>query len=163
MKRRKIIRNVFMHLLVIHTILNVVHFMGDNLNHPLYNILINRPPYIQVLVLGFFDILSYTIITFIYARFYDKQKELYFVIEWVVIIFALCLLTIYAVVYFISLTFYMRELMLIYTISNGWYGTFMYKLPNEQLYSLWWMLSAILPSIGIYIGVKLGLRKEVNL
>lgn len=163
MKRRKIIGIVFLHLIAIHTLLNMVHLFGSNFGHPFFNLFQNLPTWSQVLMLGIIDAASYVVVSLIYARFYHDRKGLFYVIEWVVILFSLVLLAVYAIVYFISMTLYSRDIMLVYAMVNPWYGTFMYKLPNEGLYSLWWMISTITPSIGIYIGVKLGLRNEVEL
>lgn len=163
MKRRKIISIVFLHLIVIHAILNIIHLFGSNFGHPLFNLLQNFPTWSQVVILGIIDTMSYLVISLIYARFYHDRKGLYLVIEWVVIIFALVVLAIYAIVYFLSLNFYSRDIMLVYAMFNPWFGTFMIRLPDTGLYSLWWLISTITPSIGIYIGARLGLRKEVEI
>src|SRR5690554_2544209 len=107
--------------------------------------------------------MAYLVISSIYARFYHDRKGLFLVIEWVVILFTLVVLAIYAVVFFLSLNFYARDIMLVYAMFNPWFGTFMIRLPDAGLYSLWWLISTITPSIGIYIGVRLGLRKEVEI
>ena len=52
--------------------------------------------------------------------------------------------------------------MLIYSIINPWYGSFMQKLSDEKLYSLWWMVSTVTPMIGLYLGVKAGLKSGVS-
>ncbi len=161
MKIKKTIGIIFLHVIVIHTLLNIIFLMGANFSHPLYNLLSGLPIYVQIIVLGLVDAASYTLFSFLYARFYQNQKTLYYVLEWVIVIFWLFLLTFYALSYFFSLLLYSKDIMLVYSMVNPWYGVYMYRLPEAGLYSLWWLLSTVFPCIGLYIGVKLGLRNEV--
>lgn len=162
MKRNKLIRQILVHFIIIHIIVSLVFVLGTNYVHPFFNAFKNFPTFVQVSLLGLVDVIYYFIIAFIYAKFYDDKESLYIIVGWVVIVFALIFMAVYALVYFASMTFYSRDIMLIYSIINPWYGSFMQKLSDEKLYSLWWMVSTVTPMIGLYLGVKAELKSGVS-
>lgn len=164
MDKWSIRRAKLFHLTLMHVSLVILHLLGSNLGHPYFKFLNNFNVLIQVLVLSISSLIIYMIVGMAYAMLNPNKKKLEFVLEWTAILFALILMTIYAVTYFISLSLYNRDIMLVYAVANPWFGTYMYKLADEGLYSLWWMLSTVIPSIGYYIGVKFYLvrkRREI--
>lgn len=162
MDKKNIIRKTFLHLVLIHVLMSLIHLLSSDLGHPLYKFLKGQHFIVILSILVVLDVIAYFVAGMLYARFIPDKKRFNLVLEIVSITLAMFFLVLFAVVYFLSLQFYNRDIMLIYTLINPWYGTFMYKLPDKELYSLWWMISAIVPSVGYYAGAKFTLRKLGN-
>lgn len=157
---KKYTRTVLYRLIIIHGIFSLLHFLSVNLGHPVYRLLKNFPFGLQLFILFALDFMSYFVAGFILSILTDAKKELDYVVSYASILFGLILLAIFGIMYFLSIEFYKPDLMVVYAIVNPWYGTFMFKLGGEKMYSLWWTLSAIIPSLGYYLGVKYRLFKE---
>ena len=64
-------------------------------------------------------------------QFYDDKESLYIIVDGLYC-FCFNFMAVYALVYFASMTFYSRNIMLIYSIINPWYGSFMQKLSMKS-------------------------------
>lgn len=160
MERRKIIKKLLIHFILIHVAYSVIHLLSYRLGHPIFKYLKNYPLGVQIGGLLVLDFLSFVLAGWIYANLYKERKKLNIVIAWPSVILFLILLSVYAFVYYFSITFFNRNIMIFYVIMNPWYGTYMIKLSDAQLYSLWWMLSSVMPPLGYYVGVKLNIKMK---
>lgn len=154
MERKKLIRKVLIHFILIHLLLGAVHLMSYRVSHPIFKYFKTTPFGVQLAVLALFDLVSFVIVGWIYASNFKEKKKLNLMVEWPTILMALFLMGIFAIVYYLSITFYNKDLMLVYVILNPWYGTYMFRVSDQHFYSLWWMVSTIMPSLGYFIGIK---------
>lgn len=159
MERRQLVRKVLVHLLLIHAAMALITLLSFNVGHPIFKFLKSTPLIVQIGVLAAIDLLSYGIAGFIYTWFNKDKKRVNIIIEWPVLFLFLIFLTVYAVMYFLAQTFHNRDIMLMYIFINPWYGTYMWRLDESQLYSMLWIISTAIPSIGYYVGTKLAIKK----
>ena len=156
-------RRIVFQLLIMHAILSIVHLLANNFGHPLVKYLVNWSVSLQVLVLSLIALLIYMGAGALYSAIKEDKRILSLSIERICIYITLLFMAIYAITYFIALQFQIRDVMLLYTMFNPWFGTFMLRLSNEKFYSLWWMVGTIIPGLGIYLGTKLCLwNREVH-
>ncbi len=158
MERKKIVKTITLHFVIIHLLTSGIVLLSTQLGHPLFRYIKGTPIGVQVSILALIDIASYVIIGYIYGRFYPDKKRLNLIVERPVIVLFLLLLTVFSLIYYLSQVFYQPNIMLIYIFLNPWYGTYMWRLDPESLYSLWWILSTMAPSIGYYIGIKTAIK-----
>lgn len=160
MKRRKIVGRILLHFILIHLGMSAVILVMNKLGHPLFRYTKTFPLELQVMILALIDLVSYIIAGFIYGKVFKEKKKLSLVVEWPILIFLFIFLGLYAIMYFLAQTLYNKEIMLFYILFNPWYGTYMWRLGEEQLYSLWWLISTVVPSLGYYIGIKYALKHD---
>lgn len=160
MRQKQISRKIFFHFVLIHLGLSLVHLLSYQVSHPLFKYLKTTPFAMQISILLILDLFSYFVLGWIYAYFFQDNKRLNLLLERLLIYFGLGFLGIYALIYYLSLALYNPNIMLAYVLLNPWYGTYFIKMNEVDLYSLWWMLSALTPALGLYFGIRLELWME---
>lgn len=159
-RARKITLKIIAQLITIHTVFSVVFVMLFNYTHPLTKLTQGFPVWLQALILSVLGLLFYGILGVLYAAVKPNKKALRISIERAAIYFSLEMMAVYAVVYFVAQEFHNIDYMLIYCIVNPWFGTFIYRVPAEHIYSLWWMVGTVVPGLGMYIGSRLFLKRQ---
>lgn len=154
MERRKLIRKVLIHFILIYLAFGALHLLSYSVSHPVFKHLKNMSFGVQLAGIVVLDFISFLVSGWIYASGFKEKKKLNLMVEWPSIFLALFLMSIFSIIYFLSITFYNQDIMLVYVLVNPWYGTYMIRMNEQNLYSLWWMLSTVVPSLGYFIGVK---------
>ena len=123
MERRKIIKKLLIHFILIHVAYSVIHLLSYRLGHPIFKYLKNYPLGVQIGGLLVLDFLSFVLAGWIYANLYKERKKLNIVIAWPSVILFLILLSVYAFVYYFSITFFNRNIsvMHIFFLYGGCY------------------------------------------
>lgn len=159
-RARNITLKILLHLIIIHTVFSAVFAMLFNYIHPFTNFTKGFPVWLQASILSLVGLIFYLILGTLYAAIKPNKKSLRVGIERSVIYFTLGMMAVYAVVYFIAQEFHNIDYMLIYCIVNPWFGTFIYRVPVENIYSLWWMMGTVVPGLGMYLGSRSYLKKQ---
>ena len=159
-KTNKIVRRILFQILIIHAVANLLHVIANNFGNPLFKVTGTWPVFIEVLILSLVGLVMYMILGAAYAAVKTNKRTLYIALERVTIYFVLLIMAIYAVSYFLAQQYNNHNYMLVYSIANAWFGTYMFRLVDEKLYSLWWMIGAVIPGLGLYLGVKFSLFKQ---
>ncbi len=155
MKQQKLLRKVLFHFVFIHMGLALFHLLSYQISHPLFKYLKSTPFMVQFGIVLLLNLLTYMIIGWVYAFFFKETARLNAIIEHVLIYFGLGFMLVYAIIYYASQTLYNPNIMLVYVIMNPWHGSYFIRMSEVDLYSLWWMLSALVPGLGLYLGVKI--------
>lgn len=159
-RAQEITAKLVLHLVLIHTIFSSVFAMSFNYIHPFTKLTKGHPIWLQTLILSVTGFIIYVILGAIYVAANSEKKLLRIGLQRSVIYFSLGLMTVYALVYFIAQEFHNIDFMLVYCVVNPWFGTFIYKVPPESIFSLWWMVGTIVPGLGMYFGSKMYLKKQ---
>lgn len=154
MKQKQLIRKVMLHFILIHLTVAILHLLSNQISHPFFKYFKDWHFALQVFILLGANLIFYALIGWIYASVFKDRKRLSLLIEWPIIFLMLLSLAAFAIIYFFSMHLYNKDIMLIYAVLNPWYGTYLIKMSEEYIYSLWWILSSVMPVFGFYLGIR---------
>lgn len=151
---------LFWQLIAIHLVLGLIHNIANDLGHPMFGYFSQYSVWIQALAVTVYALVAYAIAGYVVVVAKQDKRMFFMTVGWALTLFTLVMMVIFAVSLGLLYWRDQRNVMLIYSILNPLFGTYMYRLPNEQIFTLWWLTSAIVPSIGFYIGTILRLKHE---
>lgn len=155
--------SVLFQVLFIHGVVSLLFLMAYDMGHPLSALLEGRSLWIQVIAVSVFVAVFYSLGGFLLVVS-KVDKEVFFrVIPFALISLSVLLLLFYLVYYGYSLLIPSRINWLFYSIINPLFGTYMYALPQAQLFSLVWIVSCFVPSLALCAGIVLAMKhKEIE-
>lgn len=157
---KQIRRKVLMYFILFHIGMSAAHIIVNNFNHPLFSVASTWPLGFQIALVSLVVFIVYVLGGYILVVGIENKRLLYLSFNSSLVLFTLLLMSVYAILYFLSLNFTHKNIMLFYSIFHSLYGTYMYRLDNDALYSLWWMVSTIIPSLGLYLGFRVRMKHE---
>lgn len=158
---KKILRLVFL-TLGLHLITSLVFILLNGTIHPLYNLLKGWPLILQVIISSVFSFLIYIVPGYLFIIGLRKKDLLIKSIDRLVLVVSTILLVFFVVSFVYAMILYSKQGWLIYATANPLSGLLIYNLFDTKV-SLWdllWSISALIPALGMMLGMYLRLKKE---
>lgn len=155
----KNIKKSLIAMVVLQVSLGLLHMLFIDLGHPLNKTIQTLPILLQVLIISLYALIVYAMAGYLVMVAINRKSSKMIGIGRVLIMMA----SIFLIVFLGIFSFYMlngrQSLWLIYSVVNPLFGTAMYNRVPETLMGLLWSVSAVIPGIGILLGMNFGVRK----
>lgn len=159
MSDNKTKRKILFQLLCVYIIVSVVHLLLFGVKHPLTTLLLNAPLWIQIPAVSLYGLIVYAIPGYFFVIAKPNKEALARHLGYATVILALILSVVFIALYTYSYIDVRRMIWIAYSSFNPVFGTFIYDILSDTV-SLFWVVSAWIPGIGLFIGVKLRLNQE---
>lgn len=147
-------------ILAFHLLMSALYFFVLGTYHPLMGILGRFTAlWVQVPLAFLFALLLYIIPGFLFVIAKQNHSDLKQNLR-IALFFLLTVLTIaFLIIYGLNQFWDARGLWALYAMLNPAFGSLIYQLSPDKV-SLFWILSSLAPVIGLYIGIRLALKRE---
>lgn len=141
-------------------IVSIIYLLINGTGHPFLGYIKDLQFVIQLFATSFFAFIVYAIPGYILALAVADRRRLLKYIDFAVIALAVFLFIVFVAVYAQVFVSYQKTTWLLYSVVNPMFGNVIYETITRSLWGLSWVVSAIVPSLGLLFGVFIRLRQE---
>ena len=149
-------------LFILHLTLGFLHLMFFDLGHPLNQFIAEGSFTLQVISISAYALVLYMLGGYLVMIGLNKDSDQMVGIGRVLVLMMMIFLIFFLIIFTIYMFNGRQSSWLLYSIVNPLFGTAMYNRVPETLIGLVWSVSAVIPGIGVLVGMIFGVRKGKN-